>query len=88
MKKEKYYANLAHVEHWRIPVDAGSYFNKIELQFWQILTSWMLQSKLLQWVIRFGFNVVEIKPWYWLLGVTAVMSVFLYILGFVLGILW
>jgi hypothetical protein len=88
MKKEKFYANRAHVDHWRPLVDAGSYLNKIEIQFWQILTTWMLESRILQHAIRFTFFVVEKKPWYWLLGVTVIVSVCAYILGFILGVLW
>lgn len=66
---------------------AYRYLYQIEMRFWHIATPMMGQSRVLQAIIRFVYNVLIGKPWKWLVAMTSVSATIMWLVGYLLGII-
>ena len=86
MKTVKFSAPPPRVDVLVIPMDARATLNRLEIQFWQNFTPLMGRSRVIKWLVRFGYNLLEGKPLSWVIKIAIFTSVITFIFGFVAGL--
>ena len=86
MKMAKFSAPPPHVDVLVITMEARTTLNRLEIQFWQSFTPWMGRSRVIKWLVRFGYNLLEGKPLSWVIKIAALASVITFLFGFAAGL--
>jgi hypothetical protein len=61
---------------------------RIEIRFWQTVTHLMQHSRVVQWLVRSTYAVLDGKPILWVLGIAAVLSFIAFVVGFITGLVY
>lgn len=85
---EKYYGHQLPAETWHSEFQQyNGWITRLEIYFWQILTSLMQRSWFVQRCIRFIYKVIEGRSLYWVIGTALLISIISYFIGYLLGLL-
>lgn len=83
MKMAKYSAPPPHADVLSIPMDARATLRQLEIQFWMKFTPLMVRSRVIKWLVRFGYNVLEGKPLAWVIKIAVFASALAFVAGFI-----
>lgn len=64
------------------------WITRIEIRFWQTVTPLMQRSRLLQFLIRFIYDLISGRSLKWVFGMSALFAVIMFAIGFITGLVY